>query len=118
MRNSLWRSPWPWRSWPGGWASRSATTRPGGRSALEQLRRDVAGRWLLIFDDAEDPEVLAPFLPTGSGHILITSRNQAWTRHAEPLELDVFSQQESLAHLRQHVPGLDAPDAARCRQPG
>jgi hypothetical protein len=82
-------------------------------SALEQLRRDVAGRWLLIFDNAEDPGDLAPFLPTGSGHILITSRNQAWTRHAEPVELDVFSRQESLAHLRHHVPGLDSRDAAR-----
>ena len=82
-------------------------------AALEQLRRDVAGRWLLIFDNAEDPEELAPFLPTGSGHILITSRNQAWTRHAEPVELDVFSRQESLAHLRHHVPDLGVPDAAR-----
>ena len=76
-------------------------------AALEQLRRDVTGRWLLIFDNAEDPEDLASFLPTGSGHILITSRNQAWTRHAEPVELDVFSQQESLTHLIHHVPGLD-----------
>ena len=82
-------------------------------SALEQLRRDVAGRWLLIFDNAEDPEDLAPYLPTGSGNILITSRNQAWTRHAEPLELDVFSRRESLAHLRHHVSGLDSRDAAR-----
>ena len=82
-------------------------------SALEQLRRDVTGRWLLIFDNAEDPEDLAPFLPAGSGHILITSRNQAWTRHAEPVELDVFSRQESLSHLTQHVPDLDVSDAAR-----
>ena len=52
---------------------------------------DLTGRWLLVFDDAEEPEVLAPFLPTGSGHILITSRNQASTRHAEPVELDVFT---------------------------
>ena len=82
-------------------------------SALEQLRRGVTGRWLLIFDNAEDPGELAPFLPTGSGHILITSRNQAWTHHAEPVELDVFSRPESLAHLTQHVPGLNVPDAAR-----
>ncbi len=82
-------------------------------ATLEQLRRDRSGRWLLIFDNAEDPEDLAPFLPTGSGHILITSRNQAWTRYAEPVELDVFSRQESLAHLTHHVPGLAAEDAIR-----
>jgi hypothetical protein len=82
-------------------------------SALEQLRRDVTGEWLLIFDNAEDPEDLASFLPNGSGCILITSRNPAWTRHAEPVELDVFSQQESLAHLIHHVPGLDMSDATR-----
>jgi tetratricopeptide (TPR) repeat protein len=82
-------------------------------SALEQLRREVTGRWLLIFDNAEDPEDLAPFLPTGSGHIVITSRNQAWSHYAEPVELDVFSPQESLTHLTQHVPGLNERDAAR-----
>ena len=82
-------------------------------ATLEQLRRGKAGQWLLIFDNAEDPEDLAPFLPTGSGHVLITSRNQAWTRHAEPLELDVFSRQESLAHLMHHVPGLAEDDATR-----
>jgi Domain of unknown function (DUF4062)/Tetratricopeptide repeat/NB-ARC domain len=82
-------------------------------AALEQLRRDVTGRWLLIFDNAEDPADLTPFFPAGSGHILITSRNHAWTRHAEPTELDVFSHQESLAHLTHHVPGLDKRDATR-----
>jgi hypothetical protein len=82
-------------------------------AALEQLRRDAAGRWLLIFDNAEDPEGLEPFLPSGSGHVLITSRNHAWTRHAEPIELDVFTNEESIIHLLRHVPGLDRDDAAR-----
>jgi hypothetical protein len=89
------------------------TAAEAAAAVLEQLRRGVTGQWLLIFDNAEDPGDLAPFLPTGSGHILITSRNQAWTRHAEPVELDVFSRQESLAHLMHHVPGLDARDATR-----
>ena len=44
---------------------------------------------------------------------MITSRNQAWSRHAEPVELDVFTQQESTAHLMRHVRGLDPADAAR-----
>jgi Domain of unknown function (DUF4062)/Tetratricopeptide repeat/NB-ARC domain len=83
--------------------------------ALEELRRDAdtVGRWLLIFDNAEDPADLEAFLPTGSGHVVITSRNQAWTRQAQPVELDVFSRQESIAHLTRHVPGLDLDDAAK-----
>jgi tetratricopeptide (TPR) repeat protein len=82
-------------------------------AALEHLRRDAAGRWLLIFDNAEDPEDVWPFLPAGSGHIMITSRNQAWTRHALPLEVDVFTKNESVAHLTHHVPDLAPADAPR-----
>ena len=80
-------------------------------AAVEWLRRGTP-RWLLIFDNAEDPGDLEPFFPGGPGHIMITSRNQAWTHHAEPIELDVFSRDESVAHLLHHVPGLDPGDAA------
>jgi tetratricopeptide (TPR) repeat protein/CO dehydrogenase nickel-insertion accessory protein CooC1 len=82
-------------------------------AALEELRRDSSPHWLLIFDNADDPKQLEPFLPTGSGHVLITSRNQAWTHSAEPLEVDVFTPDESVAHLLRHVPELDIADAQR-----
>ena len=82
-------------------------------AALEALRRDTAGRWLLVFDNAEDPKELEDFLPTGSGHVMITSRNQAWSHAAEPLEVDVFTRDESVAHLMHHVPDLDLNDADR-----
>jgi CO dehydrogenase nickel-insertion accessory protein CooC1/post-segregation antitoxin (ccd killing protein) len=85
----------------------------GAAAALEELRRDTARRWLLIFDNAENPSELAPYLPTGSGHVLITSRNQAWTHSAEPLEVEVFTRDESVAHLMHHVPELDPADARR-----
>jgi len=85
----------------------------GAEAALEELRRDTTRRWLLIFDNAENPKELEPYLPTGSGHVLITSRNQAWTHFAEPLEVDVFSRGESVAHLLHHVPELDPADAKR-----
>lgn len=81
--------------------------------ALDHLRRDAAGRWLIIFDNAEDPAVLEPFLPTGSGHVIVTSRNHAWTRYADPVELDVFSRDEAVAHLMRYVPVLAVADAAR-----
>ena len=82
-------------------------------AALEELRRDTTPHWLLIFDNADDPKQLEPYLPTGSGHVLITSRNQAWTHSAEPLEVDVFTREESVAHLLRHVPELDVADAKR-----
>ena len=81
--------------------------------ALEHLRRDAAGRWLIIFDNAEDPAVLAPYFPAGAGHVIVTSRNHAWTRFAEPVEVDVFSNDEAVAHLMRHVPRLTAGDAAK-----
>ena len=81
-------------------------------AAVERLRRGAVARWLLIFDNAEDPSDLEPFLPGGQGHIMITSRNQSWTQHAEPLQLDVFTRQESITHLMRHVPGLTPGEAS------
>ncbi|HKR49050.1 MAG TPA: FxSxx-COOH system tetratricopeptide repeat protein [Pseudonocardiaceae bacterium] len=70
-------------------------------------------RWLLIYDNAEDPAALAPHLATGDGgQVLITSRNPAWHDLATPLGVDVFDRNESLTLLRR-VPRLTTADAAR-----
>ena len=82
-------------------------------AALEELRRDTIPHWLLIFDNADNPKQLETYLPMGSGHVIITSRNQAWTNSADLLEVDVFSRAESVAHLLRHVPNLDTIDAAQ-----
>jgi len=63
-------------------------------------------RWLVIYDNAEDPAALIPYLPGGSGHVLITSRTPDWHELATPLPVDVFTPHESWAVLRQRVPGL------------
>ena len=69
-------------------------------------------RWLLIFDNADDPEVLRPLLPeTKTGHLLVTSRNPAWATGAEALEVDPFQRQESVAHLMRRVKGLSSAEA-------
>jgi hypothetical protein len=81
-------------------------------AALEELRRDASPHWLLIFDNADDPKQLESYLPTGVGHVLITSRNQAWGHAAEPLEVDVFTSGESVAHLLRHMPEMDPAEAA------
>lgn len=84
------------------------------RTALDALRRSEPGRrWLLVFDNADDPKELQPYMPSGPGHVLITSRNHAWSQIAEPLEVDVFTREESVAHLLLHLPELDVADADR-----
>jgi predicted ATPase len=45
-------------------------------TVLAELRRRP--RWLLIFDNAERPQHLAPYLPGGAGHVLATSRRPSW----------------------------------------
>lgn len=73
------------------------------------------GRWLLVFDNAGAPEELAGWLPVGpsGGHILITSRDPAWARHAGQVEVGVFRRPESLRLLRRLNPGLAVAGAER-----
>ncbi|MEZ0075988.1 FxSxx-COOH system tetratricopeptide repeat protein [Planotetraspora sp. GP83] len=83
-------------------------------AAREALRRgEPYSRWLLIFDNAGDPEEVRGFLPGGPGHVIVTSRNQSWSMVAAPLEVDVFSREESLEHLLRRVPTLKPEDALR-----
>ncbi|WP_051945175.1 FxSxx-COOH system tetratricopeptide repeat protein [Streptacidiphilus rugosus] len=71
-----------------------------------------AKRWLLIFDNADDPSQIVQFFPGGPGDVLVTSRNQAWVSHAEALEVDVFRREESIEHLCRRAPALSPQDAA------
>jgi len=82
-------------------------------SVREALRRGrPCNRWLLIFDNAEDPDAVEDFFPGGPGHVIVTSRNPAWARLAEPVSVDVFSRAESVDYLRRRVQSLSAADAA------
>jgi len=70
-------------------------------------------RWLLIYDNAEQPRVLASYLPGGCGHVVITSRHPDWQELAAPLPVDVFDRSESVTLLRQRLPHLTEGDAGR-----
>jgi tetratricopeptide (TPR) repeat protein len=73
-------------------------------AVLESLRRgEPYERWLLIFDNADQPEDLKEFLPKGRGHTLITSRNQRWQGVVETITVDVFSRSESVEFLAKRV---------------
>lgn len=91
---------------------------PSGDEALplvlDALRRGSPyRRWLLVFDNADRPEDLEEYFPSGEGHILITSRNQSWAGHAHPISVDVFSREESVRFLQRRAPGMPTEDASR-----
>ena len=71
------------------------------------------GGWLLVFDNATEPDDVRPWLPGGSGHVLITSRARGWAEIAAPVEIDVLARAESVAILCHRVAGLGEADAAR-----
>jgi tetratricopeptide (TPR) repeat protein len=71
------------------------------------------GRWLLVFDNAENPADIAGWLPGGDGHVLITSRARSWAEIAAPVEVDMLARAESVALLQDRVIGLSAADADR-----
>jgi tetratricopeptide (TPR) repeat protein len=77
-------------------------------AVLAELRERA--QWLLIFDNAENPAGIAEWLP-GGGHVLITSRERQWAELAMPVEVDVMARSESVAILRDRVPGLNEADA-------
>ena len=91
-------------------AGQLGCTGPG--AGLAEARQAVLGelrrrdRWLLVFDNAEDPADLAPWLPGGAGHVLITSRARRWAEVAVPVEVDVLARAEAAAMLRDRVPRL------------
>lgn len=75
------------------------------RLVLQSLERgEPTKRWLLVYDNAEDPEDLDKLLPNGGhGHVLITSRNSSWGDRADSVTVDVFRREESVSHLRGRV---------------
>ncbi|MGW1495217.1 FxSxx-COOH system tetratricopeptide repeat protein [Streptomyces sp. NPDC002402] len=72
---------------------------------------DHVDRWLLIYDNAEDPAKVRPLIPNGPGHVLITSRNPAWRAVATPVEVDTFTRTESVGILCEWVSWLDNSEA-------
>ena len=87
-------------------------------AVLDGLRRgDPYDRWLLIFDNADQPEDINDIIPRGPGHILITSRNHRWQSVVDTVLVDVFSRAESVAFLNKRVSNaIGEPDATQLAQ--
>jgi cellulose biosynthesis protein BcsQ/tetratricopeptide (TPR) repeat protein len=85
------------------------------RAVLTALRRgDPYRDWLVIFDNAENPDEIAPLTPIGPGHVIITTRNQDWgADKAELVGIDVFSRAESVELLKRRGQPMSDQDADR-----
>ncbi|GAA0503450.1 FxSxx-COOH system tetratricopeptide repeat protein [Streptomyces mordarskii] len=81
------------------------------QSARQYLRTN--GRWLLVFDNAEDPGTFRSLLPEGGGHVLITSRDPGWHSAATPMDIGLFARAESRSLLAAYVPKLPQTEADR-----
>jgi len=83
------------------------------RAVRDSLRRgDPYSRWLLILDGADEPDQIYDLVPTGPGHVLITSRNPEWSEHnSRLLEVPVYDRDESVAFIRRRAPRLSEPEA-------
>jgi len=71
------------------------------------------GGWLLILDNAPNPQALRGALPQGgAGHALITSRHEAWRGVASPLLVQEWERPESVAFLQRRTGQDDGAAAA------
>lgn len=68
-------------------------------------------RWLIIFDNAEDPESLQEFIPQGPGRVLITTRRDGFSAVGGVLDLDVLDRRGSVALIRRRLPSTSAEEA-------
>ncbi|WP_329455686.1 FxSxx-COOH system tetratricopeptide repeat protein [Streptomyces sp. NBC_01497] len=79
------------------------------------LRRgDPYGRWLIVFDGADDPDAVWDLVPDGPGDVLITARNPDWAQHNSLLiEVPEYNRDESVAFVLRRAPRLSAREADR-----
>jgi tetratricopeptide (TPR) repeat protein len=82
---------------------------------VARLRGELAGRdrWLLVFDNADEPRALSQFLPEGPGQVLITSRNPGWRGIAVTVGVREFTRPESITLLRRLAPDLTELEGER-----
>ena len=70
-------------------------------------------RWLLVFDNAPSPRLIAPYVPVATGHVIITSRHAGWEPYVDAVVAGLFTRTESVRLLRSHRPEMTAEDADR-----
>ena len=76
-------------------------------------RGEPYSRWLLVVDNAGEPEALMPYLPQAGGQILVTSRTQTWGGYATMYQVGEFTREESISLIRLRGSNISEADADR-----
>jgi hypothetical protein len=82
------------------------------RDAVHEALRQVS-RWLLVFDNADDPADLRAWIPPGppgpgpAAHVLVTTRRGGYGGLGAVVDLDVLTQAEAVQLLCRRRPGMD-----------
>jgi tetratricopeptide (TPR) repeat protein len=68
--------------------------------AAVRTRLETSHRWLLVFDNLDEAELLEPVAPQAGGHVLVTSRSDLdWAHLATMIAVDPLPTEEAQAFL-------------------
>ncbi|EIV91768.1 toll/interleukin-1 receptor domain-containing protein [Frankia sp. QA3] len=81
-------------------------------AVLARLDR-ADGRWLIVLDDAAEPDLPDWLRPAEPGRLLLTSRNPDWDRLGTVVPVGPLGRAESLALLADRLPTVDRSTADR-----
>jgi DNA-binding SARP family transcriptional activator len=85
--------------------ARTGSTQETVRLVLAEL--SARSDWLLIFDNAERVGDVAGYRPSGSGHILITSRTPGWGELGGRIAIDLLDRADTIDLFRSRLPSID-----------
>lgn len=75
----------------------------GLNDLLAAVRDTLEGRpgdWLLVLDDATDPQVIWDLMPKrGGGKVIVTSRDRAWRTYTPIIELGTYTEADAVNFL-------------------
>ncbi|HME73813.1 MAG TPA: FxSxx-COOH system tetratricopeptide repeat protein [Myxococcota bacterium] len=95
---------------------------PSERQKFEAVRSwlERNDHWLLIFDNAPNPEAIRAYLPRShAGHLLVTTRHHSWRDLAACVAVEVLDHEEAVEFLLKRTGEADAQSAGElCEELG